>query len=180
MSPYPKDWNLLFVESQLFNCATFSPLTLIQNLKHNLATRTALWHWLNNCVRKLASLFQLNYNFLREGSMRLRLPLVKVISLGEKVIVGVDIPGWRVRVNFEVNKLISRHFNNYFTQFGSSSFISSGPCFLLGNGYVYSISSFVSMIYGTSRTWKLGTSPSSFHSQTCTECLCLRHSPCFP
>ena len=180
MSSHAKDWNLLFLETQLFNCATFSPLALIQNLKHNLATRTALWHRLNNCVSKLASLFQLNYNFLREGSMRLRLPLVKIISLGEKVIVGVDIPGWRVRVNFEVNKLISRHFNNYFTRIGSLCFKRSDPCFSLRNGYVYLIWSFVSMICGTSRTWKLGTSPSSFHPQTCTECLCLRHSPCFP
>lgn len=44
--------------------------------------------------------------------MSLRLPLMEVVPLRKKVVVGVGVHGGGVGVNFEVNKLISRHFIN--------------------------------------------------------------------
>jgi hypothetical protein len=72
---------------------------------------------LDYCLSKLASLFKLNNYFLRESGMSFRLPLMEIVSLCEKIVIAVGVTGRRIRVNFEVNKLISRHFINTINQF---------------------------------------------------------------
>lgn len=49
--------------------------------------------------------------------MSFRLPLMEIVSLSEKIVIAVGVTGRRIRVNFEVNKLISGHFINTINQF---------------------------------------------------------------